>query len=129
MNCYRNRKRLNQSPFVKTMKIAIPTENHLKYKDRVADTFSRAPTFTFIDIENGGPIEVTVIDNKAREYKQGAGPLAARALKDNGVTTLLSGELGPGAKTILQTLGIEVHRTEIGKNVKEALDEWINLND
>lgn len=110
------------------MRIAIPTENHLKYKGKVADTFSRAPTFTLINIENGIPFEITVIDNKAREYKQGAGPLAARVLKDNGVTTLLSGELGPGAETILRTLGIEIHRTEIGKKVKEALNEWLKQN-
>jgi predicted Fe-Mo cluster-binding NifX family protein len=110
------------------MKVAIPTENHLEYEDTVADTFSRAPTFTLISLKNSVPSEVTVIDNKASGYSQGAGPLAAQTLKENGVTTILSGELGPGAKTILQTLGIECYTTRIGKTVKEALDEWIVLH-
>jgi predicted Fe-Mo cluster-binding NifX family protein len=109
------------------MKIAIPTENHLEYEDTVAETFSRAPTFTLISLKKGEPSEIIVIDNKSSGYSQGAGPLAAQTLKENGVTVILSGELGPGAKTILQTLGIEFYRTEIGKTVKEALDEWIVL--
>lgn len=110
------------------MKIAVPTENHMKYRDTVAETFSRAPTFTLISIKNGEPSDVTVIDNKARGYSQGAGPLAAQTLNENGVTVILSGELGPGAKTILQTLGIDFYLTAIGKTVKEALDEWLVLH-
>ena len=110
------------------MKIAIPTEKHMKYEDTVADTFSRAPTFTLISLENGEPSTVTVIDNKASEYSQGAGPLAAKTLKEKGVTVILSGELGPGAKTILQTLGIDFYQTEIGKTVKDVIDEWLIFN-
>jgi predicted Fe-Mo cluster-binding NifX family protein len=108
------------------MKVAIPTENHRKYEDTVAETFSKAPTFTLISVENGKPTEITVIDNKASEYYQGAGPIASKTLKENGVTTILTGELGPGAKTILQTLEIDFYITETGKKVKDVLDEWLS---
>jgi predicted Fe-Mo cluster-binding NifX family protein len=108
------------------MKIAIPTEDHKKLNDRVADTFSRAHTFTFIDIEKGKPGEITVIENTASKHKQGAGPLAARMLKENNVTILITGEVGPGATTILQDFGIKVHKSKIGKKVKDALEEWLD---
>lgn len=110
------------------MKIAIPTEDYKKLNDRVANTFSRAPTFTFIDMEKGKPREITVIENTACNHKQGAGPLAARTLKENNVTTLLSGEIGPGATTILQDFGIEVHQSKIGKKVGDVLEEWLDLS-
>ncbi|NIU83558.1 MAG: hypothetical protein GWN31_07765 [Candidatus Thorarchaeota archaeon] len=100
----------------------------MEYEDTLAETFSRAPTFTLISIENGEPSAISVINNKASEYSQGAGPLAAKTLKENGVTVILSRELGPGAKTILQTLGIDFYQAEIGKTVKEVLNEWLIFN-
>lgn len=107
------------------MKIAFPTEAYKKKNDKVANTFSRANTFTFVSIKNGKPFEYSVIENKAYNLKQGAGPLAARALKDNGVTTLISGNVGPGATTILEALGIDIHYTDSGLLVKDALNDWL----
>jgi len=107
------------------MKIAVPTEGHRKLSDKVADTFSRAATFTIISLKDNKPGEVTVIENQARTQKQGAGPLAAKTLKGQDVTAILSGEIGPGATTILGAFDIEVHQTETGKKVKIALAEWL----
>jgi predicted Fe-Mo cluster-binding NifX family protein len=111
------------------MKVAIPTERNLKKNDRVAKTFSRAKTFTFISIKDGRPFEYSVIENNASKFKQGAGPLAARTLKDNGITTLISGDIGPGATTILEALGIEIYHTNSGKLVKKVIEDWLTQND
>ncbi|MCW4051140.1 MAG: NifB/NifX family molybdenum-iron cluster-binding protein [Candidatus Bathyarchaeota archaeon] len=106
------------------MKIAFPTEGYRKLSDKVASTFSRAPTFTIVTYEEGKIGEITVFENQAASIKQGAGPLAVQNLKNHGVTTLITGEVGPGASTILDVLGIEVHQTKSGTKVKNALDDW-----
>ncbi len=111
------------------MKIAFPTEGHRKLNDRVATTFSRAPTFTIVTIEDGKAQNSIVIDNQAASHEQGAGPLAVSTLKDHGVTVLIAGDVGPGAATILEALGIKVYSTEAGKKVKNVLTEWLDQTD
>ncbi|HEX9916053.1 MAG TPA: NifB/NifX family molybdenum-iron cluster-binding protein [Candidatus Bathyarchaeia archaeon] len=107
------------------MKIAVPTQGDRGLRDRVADTFSRAPYFTLVTVENGGITGKTVIQNKAAEVAQGAGPLAARTLKDNGVDVLLSGEIGPGATNILEALGIIIGSASIDEKVRDAVDRFL----
>ena len=111
------------------MKIAFPTENYRKLSDRIATTFSRAPTFTIVTIEDGKTQDSIVIENQAVSHEQGAGPLAVSTLKDNGVTVLISGDVGPGASTILDALGIKVYSTKAGKKVKNVLADWLDQMD
>jgi predicted Fe-Mo cluster-binding NifX family protein len=108
------------------MKIAFPTEGHRKLSDRVATTFSRAPTFTIVTIEDGKTQDSIVIENQAVSHEQGAGPLAVSTLKDHGVTVLIAGDVGPGASTILDALGIKIYSTEAGKKVKNVLTNWLD---
>jgi len=108
------------------MKIAFPTEGHRKLSDRVATTFSRAPTFTIVTIEDGKAQDSIVIENQAASREQGAGPLAVSTLKDHGITALIAGDVGPGASTILDTLGIKIYSTEAGKKVKNVLTDWLD---
>jgi predicted Fe-Mo cluster-binding NifX family protein len=108
------------------MKIAFPTEGHQKLSDNVATTFSRASTFTIVTIEEGKTRDSYVIENQAASYKQGAGPLAARTLKENGITVLITSDVGPGASTILETFGIKVYPTIAGKKVKNVLADWLS---
>jgi len=107
------------------MKIAVPTQGDRGLRDRVADTFSRAPYFTLVTVENGSVTDKKVIQNKAAEVAQGAGPLAARTLKDNGVDVLLSGEIGPGATNILEALGIIIGSASIDEKVRDAVDRFL----
>jgi len=107
------------------MKIAFPTEKHRKLSDRVATTFSRAPTFTIVTVEDGKTQDSIVIDNQAVSHEQGAGPLAVSTLKDHGVTVLIASDVGPGASTILDALGVKVYSTEAGKKVKNVLTDWL----
>ena len=107
------------------MKVAIPTETEKGLRDNVSDVFSRAATFTIITITDGKIEDVHVIKNKAAEMDQGAGPLAARTLKENGVDLILSGDLGPGARNILETIEIKIGNAEPGQKVNDAINAWI----
>jgi predicted Fe-Mo cluster-binding NifX family protein len=110
------------------MRIALPTKGKYKLRNKIADTFSRAPHFTIVTIQNQKIKSVNVINNPGEVTEKGAGPLAAKLLKDNKVDVLLTGDMGPGARNILETLDIEINLVEKGKQVKEAISPYINLN-
>jgi len=112
---------------VNDLKIAVPTNGNKLLNDRVADTFSRAPTFTIVTIQNGKIRETTVINNSAKELTQGAGPLVASIMKENGVNVVLSGDIGPGASRILKTIDIEIADIEQGQKVRYAINNWLEL--
>ena len=103
------------------MKIAIPTRGKRKLANRVADTFSRAPHFTIVTIEDNKIKKVEVLDNPGMTPTRGVGPLAASVLKDNQVNMLLTSEMGPGAKDILDSYGIEVELVQEGKWVSDVI--------
>jgi predicted Fe-Mo cluster-binding NifX family protein len=107
------------------MKIAVPTQGDKGLRDRVADTFSRAPYFTMVTVENGAITAKKVVKNKASEVKQGAGPLAARTLKDDGIDVLLSDEIGPGAINILEAFGIKIGGASQDEKVRDAVDKYL----
>ncbi len=49
--------------------------------------------------------------------------MAARIIKDHGIDMLISGEMGPGARTILEAFDIKIHEASVGKKVSEVVDE------
>jgi len=110
---------------VNSLKIAIPTIGVKLLNDKVADIFSRASTFTFVTVQNGKIMEVDFINNDAKELKQGAGPLVAGIMKDNSVEVVLSGDIGPGASSILNTIDIKIVKIKSGLKVKNAVNNWL----
>jgi predicted Fe-Mo cluster-binding NifX family protein len=107
------------------LRIAIATRGNRKLSNKIADTFSRAPNFTIVTIQDNHIKSVEVIQNPGEIPDRGAGPLAARTLKDNEIDILLTGDMGPGARNILETLGIEIKLVEKGKKVKEVLPPYL----
>jgi predicted Fe-Mo cluster-binding NifX family protein len=107
------------------MKIAVPSKGENGLRDRVADTFSRAPAFTIVTIQDDKIHDIKVIKNNASEMSQGAGPVAARTLKENGVNVLLSSDIGPGATNILETIGIAIGSASQNEKVKETVDRYL----
>ena len=107
------------------LKIAVPTMGNKLLNDRVADTFSRASTFTFVSVQNGKIMEVYFIKNDAKELKQGAGPLVAGIMKENGVEFVLSGDIGPGASSILNTIDIKIVKIKSGLKVRNVIYDWL----
>jgi len=110
---------------VNDLKIAVPTKGKKLLNDRVADTFSRAPTFTIVTTQSGKIRETTVINNSAKELTQGAGPMVASIMKDNSVNVVLSGDIGPGASRILKTIEIEIVDIEQGQKVRQVINNWL----
>lgn len=111
---------------VNDLKIALPTNGNKLLNDRVADTFSRASTFTFVTIQNGKIKETIVIDNNAKDLNQGAGPLVASIMKENGVDMVFSGDIGPGASRILKTIDIKIVETEPDQKVRHVINKWLD---
>ena len=109
-------------PPAKGLRIAIPTKGFDGTKDTVSDVFSRSKTFTLVDMIEDKPEVVEIIDNKASDLRHGAGPIVAKTLKDKGVTLIVSGELGPGASTLLETIGIRSELVDPGILVSKALE-------
>ena len=107
------------------MRIAIPTTGKRKLTNKVADTFSRAPHFTIVTIEKNQIKTLDIVHNPGETPERGAGPLAARVLKDNQVDLLLTSEMGPGAKNILEAFEIDIELVELGKTVKEVLEPYL----
>lgn len=105
------------------LRIAVPTKESRGIRDMVSDVFARAPTFTFIDIVDGEVKEVRVEENKASGLMQGTGPIVAKHLTEKGVDVVVTGELGPGASTLMQMSGIKIIRVAQGINVKKAVSK------
>jgi len=107
------------------MRIAIPTTGKRKLTNKVADTFSRAPNFTIITIEDNQIKTLDIVHNPGETLDRGAGPLAARILKENQVDLLLTSELGPGARNILEALEIQIDLVEQGYTVKKVVAPYL----
>ena len=110
------------------MRIAVPSTGKRKLSNKVAPTFSRTPEFTIVTIEENQIKTAEIVSNPGSTPERGAGPLAARTLKENNVDVLLTVEMGPGAKSILETLGIQIELVESEKSVKELVEEYLRLN-
>ncbi len=107
------------------MRIAVPTRGNRKLSNKVAETFSRAPNFTIVTIENNQVKAVEIISNPGNTPERGAGPLAARALKDNQVNILLTSEMGPGARDILEAFDIEIEIVQEGEKVSDVIEPYV----
>lgn len=103
--------------------LAIPTMRKQEMDDVVSRVFARAPTFTFIHVSNGEVVNVEVEVNEEAELKQGSGPIVAKKMKDRGVDAVITGELGPGVRTVLEMNEIQMIQVEPGSEVRQALDK------
>ena len=101
-------------------RIAIATNGKNGLDDIVSNVFGRAITFTIVDVENEKIIGVSVLDNPALSYVHGAGPIAIKALIDNGVKVVIASELGIGASDILKQHNITYIQAKPGANVREV---------
>jgi predicted Fe-Mo cluster-binding NifX family protein len=106
-----------------TMRIAVPTNGTRGMSDVVSEVFAKASTFTFIEVVDGKIGDVRVEENTALELKQGVGPVVMKDLKQMGVDVILAGEVGPGAKTLMELSGIKLVKVKPGTKVSEAVEQ------
>ena len=108
---------------VKRMRIAVATNGKSGLKDSVSEVFGKADTFTIVDVEDGNKKEVKVIENPARSYEHGAGPIAVKELVDYKVGMVVVPRLGHGASSILEHHGVTIIEVKAGTEVSEAIKE------
>ncbi len=95
------------------MKFAVTYEN-----GQVFQHFGRTRQFKIYEVE-GDKVESSVLD--AGEYSHGS---LAVLLADNGVTTLICGGIGDGARNMLNGNGIDVYTGNSG-DVDEVASAFI----
>ncbi|MGD2142770.1 MAG: NifB/NifX family molybdenum-iron cluster-binding protein [Candidatus Bathyarchaeota archaeon] len=105
------------------LRIAVPTEGTRGMKDEVSNIFAKAPAFTFIDIKDGKVESVKVEENSASALSQGVGPVVMNNMKDRGVDIVVAGQVGPGARTLMNMSGIRMVKVKKGTIVSEAVNQ------
>jgi predicted Fe-Mo cluster-binding NifX family protein len=105
------------------VRVAIPTKVPGGLRGEVDEVFSRAPVFTIVNLNEDSPRDVAVIENTAKSFSHGAGPVSVKILRDNHVELLLAPEIGVGTSTLLEELGIRYLKVEKGAKVSNLLRE------
>ena len=104
------------------MKIAVPTRD-----GRVDDHFGHCAYYTIFDVVNNQITGVSKMASEGCGCKSGIAPV----LKQVGVQVMLAGNMGQGAKNVLEAQRIEVIRGcsgDVDQLVKDYLDGKISDN-
>ena len=107
--------------------LVVPTERNRGLGGVVSDVFAKATTFTFIEVVDGEVSGEKVEENVAADLPQGSGPIVMKTLKDKGVDYIIAGEMGSGAKTLMELIGIKLLLVEPGIKVSEAVREALAM--
>ena len=102
-------------------RIAFATKEKKGLEGRVSEVFGRAQTFTVLDAEGEKITELKILDNLAKNYQHGAGPIAVKMLLDEGVEVVVADKLGVGASELLKQHNIEHISVKSNMKVGEAL--------
>jgi predicted Fe-Mo cluster-binding NifX family protein len=105
------------------LRVAVSTRASAGLEDAVSEVFGKAKTFTIVDVENGKPRKVLVIENPAASYDYGSGPVAAKTLADLRVDFVAATELGLGASGLLKHHGIRAISVKPGTIVADVIEE------
>jgi len=87
----------------------------------VDSRFGRCSYFLLIDKE-GELIES--IPNQGQQARRGAGVAAAQTLVDAGVETVISGNIGPSAYSVLNPSGVKIFQVGYGVTADKAFEEY-----
>jgi predicted Fe-Mo cluster-binding NifX family protein len=118
---------------VENHRIAIPTNGNNGLDDVVSSFFGKAKTFTIVDTLTIADTQdqklelVKVIENPAKLYIHGVGPLVAKMLFEKGVDLVLAYELGLGAETLLKQHRIRHIPVMPNTRVRKAVELAINI--
>ncbi len=104
------------------MKVAI-TATSEDIKGDVDTVFGRCRYFLIADISEDKVTDVRAIENTNYRGRGGVGVAAAQLVAEQGVSAVISGNVGPRAFDILSQFGIEVYKAS-GK-IEKALQDFI----
>lgn len=101
-------------------KIAITTAGpHLE--SQVDPRFGRCEYFLIIN-QDGELIES--IANRGQQARRGAGIAAAQELGEKGIDTIITGNIGPNAFGVINSIGLKVYLADPGLSAREAFSKW-----
>lgn len=106
---------------MKSSRLAIPSAGIKGMRDVVSPIFAKAPVFTIVEFSDGEIRKVWKESNPASNLKQGSGPVSAKYLKDLGVNAVVAGEIGPGARKLMEFSGIRMIQVDPGTKVSDAV--------
>lgn len=109
-------------------RIAVATDGKNGLEDSVSNVFGRAKTFTIVDVEDERITNVSMLENPARLYPHGAGPIAIKTLIDNGVEVVIANEIGIGASDILKQHNITYIQAKPGTKTRNAIKNALRKN-
>jgi len=105
------------------MKIAISTsENNLK--GEVSELFGRCPYFVIVEIDDQKVVNTEIIKNDSEKQMSGAGVSTSRLIAEKEVEAVITGNVGPRAKEILDQFNIQIY-LDRGK-IEDAINDYIN---
>lgn len=84
------------------------------------EAFGRAPYFIFVDPKT---LKFEAYNNEAVNLAHGAGIQSAQLMAEKGVTVLFTGQVGPNARRVLDSAGIQI--IELGQDkrkIREIID-------
>jgi predicted Fe-Mo cluster-binding NifX family protein len=103
------------------MKVAISTQGD-DIEALVDPRFGRAAWFIIVDSESG---EWTPIDNSVNaDASGGAGVQAGTTVVDQGVGSVITGNVGPNAHKVLAAAGVSIFQAGNGVTARHALQRW-----
>jgi len=106
------------------MKIAISSTSK-DIKGEIADIFGRCPFFAIIDVdlEEKKINETNFIENISADQPGGAGVSASQLVVDNKAEAVISGNIGPRAKEVLQKFQVDMYIAQ-GSLEQAVKDMW-----
>jgi len=102
------------------MKIAVSSTGG-SLNAQVSPNFGRCAYFVIVDSET---MKFEIMQNPAEGMLGGAGPEAARQIKERGCSVVITGQVGPNAEVALKQYGIEIVRGASG-TVREAVENYL----
>jgi predicted Fe-Mo cluster-binding NifX family protein len=105
------------------MKIAVSTEGE-NITSFIDQRFGRCNNFIIIDIKDKEIKEIKVLANTGAQQGHGAGIKAAELIAEQDVDVVITGELGPNAKSVLDKCSIDAYHA-FGE-VKEAISDFLD---
>lgn len=102
------------------MRVAVATEGEGGLEAKVSEIFSRADSITVVNL-NGEAKLVKVVENPAKEYKFGTGPIMVKTLVDLGAEVAVGVKFGVGVSSLLKDKGIRVVTVELSTKVKDIV--------
>lgn len=106
-------------------KLAFPVSVDHGLESPLSDSFGESPFFIVLDLVDSEVTGWRTVVNTMKELDAKRGLEVSRLLLEEGVTVLVSTQIGEGAVNLLQNRFVHVYSVSTGATVREALNLYI----